>query len=250
MKFSAVILLGLLAFCRASPQGRIVGGQDATLGQFPHMVSLRIVASGNHFCGGSIISSRYVLSAAHCTVGRQAATVHAIVGTINRLQGTVHPVSQIIDHEGYNANTLANDVSVLQVASPFVFNNIVSAIQVGSAHVGGGVTAFVSGWGQTVQPSDEVPIWLQWLQVYTLTHEDCRARKPLPIRLLVHENTICTFTMAGQGLCFGDSGGPMIVGNTVVGIPSWVSPGCAQGRPDVYARVSSHRDWIIANTDL
>ncbi|XP_055706595.1 chymotrypsin-1-like [Phlebotomus papatasi] len=251
MKFCAVILIGLFSLAASlPPQGRIVGGQDAALGQFPHMVSLRNVATGNHFCGASIISTRWVLSAAHCTVGREASAVHAIVGTINRLQGTLHQASQIINHEGYSGVTLTNDVSVVEVATPFVFNDYVRPIGVGSAFVGGGITATVSGWGQTEQPSDEVPVWLQWLQVYTLTLEDCRARKPLPVRLLVHDNTICTFTMEGQGLCFGDSGGPLIVGNTVVGIPSWVSPGCAQGRPDVYARVSSHREWIYANTDL
>ncbi|GAB0098105.1 hypothetical protein DMENIID0001_138040 [Sergentomyia squamirostris] len=252
MKLSVVIFLGCIALSWAAsiPEGRIIGGQDASPGQFPHMVSLRNATTGMHFCGGSIISIRWVLSAAHCTDGRVASAVHAIVGTINRLDGVLHHVSQIIDHEGYNANILSNDISVVQVATPFVLNNYVSIIGVGSAHIGGGVTGTVSGWGQDEQPSDTAPIWLQWLSVNIITNEQCRDDMPPVIRLMVHDNTICSFASLGQGLCFGDSGGPLIVGNTVVGIPSWVFPGCAQGRPDVYARVSSHRDWIYANTDL
>lgn len=42
----------------------MVGGQDATEGQFPHQISLR--RNGSHTCGGSIISRNFVLTAAHC----------------------------------------------------------------------------------------------------------------------------------------------------------------------------------------
>lgn len=49
------------------PEGQIVGGKDAPVGKFPHQVSLR--QNGNHFCGGSIIDSRHILTAAHCVEG-------------------------------------------------------------------------------------------------------------------------------------------------------------------------------------
>lgn len=64
----------------------------------------------------------------------------------------------------------------------------------------------------------------------------------------VYDSVICTFTEVGQGVCFGDSGGTLVVGNYVVGIPSWVEP-CGVGFPDAYARVSSHAEWIIENVD-
>lgn len=57
-------LLVLTAAAPGSPQGRIVGGVDATLGQFPHQISLR--QSGSHICGGSIISRDFILTAGHC----------------------------------------------------------------------------------------------------------------------------------------------------------------------------------------
>lgn len=60
-----LLVAALLGVAFASPfNGRIVGGSDAILGQFPHQISLRL--KGSHNCGGSIISSKYILTAAHC----------------------------------------------------------------------------------------------------------------------------------------------------------------------------------------
>lgn len=85
------------------------------------------------------------------------------------------------------------------------------------------------------------------MNVLTLSNEDCRSRHiPLNARF-VHDNTICTFGAHGNGMCMGDSGGPLVVNNRVIGAVSWGIP-CAQGRPDVFARVSSHAQWIAQNT--
>lgn len=63
---------------------------------------------------------------------------------------------------------------------------------------------------------------------------------------LVYDNTICTFAQVGQGVCTGDNGGPLVVSNSLIGIVSWGS--CGGGQPDVFVRISSHINWIIANT--
>lgn len=129
-------------------EGRIVGGSQASSGQFPHQASLQSSANA-HFCGGSIINSRWVLSAAHCTIGRSAASTRIRVGTNSRTSGgVIHQVAQIRNHPSYNSRNLANDISTLQVTGSFTFNNLVRAIPLAS--VNHGVTsAQVSGWGQT-----------------------------------------------------------------------------------------------------
>ena len=60
----ALVAFFVVTSCKASPTGRIVGGVDALDGQFPHQISLR--QGGSHICGGSIISRKFVLTAAHC----------------------------------------------------------------------------------------------------------------------------------------------------------------------------------------
>ncbi|XP_055706586.1 trypsin alpha-3-like [Phlebotomus papatasi] len=226
-------------------QGRVVGGSSATsAAQFPYMASLR--TSGNaHFCGATIIAARTVLSAAHCTVGRSTGGTRVVVGTHLRLSGGMsHAVNRIVNHPNYNANTIAFDVSIVQTSANFQGSNTVQSIAMGSAHVGGGVTAIVSGWGQTSHPGS-APNVLQWAALTTLTNADCRNRHTANNAQFVFDHKMCTFTRSGQGICMGDSGGPLVVGSNVVGIPSWVIA-CARGFPDVYDRVSSHRNWVIS----
>lgn len=129
-------------------EGRIVGGANANLGQFPWQVSLTN-NNNAHFCGGSIINNRWVLSAAHCTIGRAAGAVRVRVGSVQRTSGGIlHQASAIRNHPNYNANTLANDISTVQTATVIGFNTNVQPITLASAHVGESA-ARVSGWGQT-----------------------------------------------------------------------------------------------------
>ncbi|GAB0098106.1 Peptidase S1, PA clan [Sergentomyia squamirostris] len=226
-------------------QSRVVGGNSATsAAQFPYIASLR-TAGNAHFCGSTIIGARTVLSAAHCTVGRGQTAVRVVVGTHLRLSGGImHTSNRIVNHPSYNANTIAFDVSIVQTATTFTGSNTVQSLGMGSAHVGGGVTAVVSGWGQTAHPGS-APNNLQWAQLTVLTNADCRNRHTANNRPMVFDHKICTFTRTGQGICMGDSGGPLVIGSNVIGIPSWVIP-CARGFPDVYDRVSSHRNWVLS----
>lgn len=130
-------------------EGRIVGGAVARVGQFPYQASLRTAANG-HFCGGWIHNPTWIVSAAHCTIGRTTANTNVVVGAHNRLTGGVnHPTAQIVNHPNYNANTLANDISVVSTANQIVFTDTVRSIALGTAHIAGGIPAIASGWGQT-----------------------------------------------------------------------------------------------------
>lgn len=144
-----VALGGVLPDLYGDWEGRIVGGANADAGQFPYQVSLR--SAGNaHFCGGSIINTHWVLSAAHCTTGRTTANTIVVVGTLLlNAGGERHPSSQIINHPQYSSLTLANDVSVVRVATPFLFNGEVNAVALEQNFVDSASNAQASGWGQT-----------------------------------------------------------------------------------------------------
>uniref|UniRef100_A0A1B0DFH7 Uncharacterized protein n=1 Tax=Phlebotomus papatasi TaxID=29031 RepID=A0A1B0DFH7_PHLPP len=220
----------------------VVGGNTASPGQFPYQASLR--TSGNaHFCGGILANNRWVVSAAHCTVGRTPGGTIVVLGAHSRTTGgSSFPLTRIVNHQQYNPNTIANDVSVVQTTNAIVFNNLIQPIPLGSAFVGGGVTAVLSGWGLTSSPGS-LAANLQFLHVQTLTNANCRNNIGGNGHM-VFDHKICAGGVVGQGACTADSGGPLAAGNTAIGIVSWGIP-CARGFPDVYDRVSSHRNWII-----
>jgi len=241
------VLVALVAVAFASPldrESRIVGGSGASLGQHPWQVSLR--TTGNfHFCGGTLINNRYALTAAHCTIGRGATSIWVVVNTVFLNSGGIaHTSMRIVNHPSYNANTIANDCSVVQTGTTIAFNANVNSIPMGIAQFGTG-TAVVTGWGGTTVNGGPSPNQLQQLTTTTLTNADCRSRHSAGNAAFVFDHKICTFRQAGQGICQGDSGGPLVAGGNVIGIVSWNIP-CARGFPDAFDRVSHHRSWILS----
>ncbi|KAG5669342.1 hypothetical protein PVAND_017230 [Polypedilum vanderplanki] len=224
-------------------EGRIVGGSQAQLGQFPYQVSLRTIQN-SHFCGGFILSNRWIGSAAHCTTPRSTSNTRAVVGTIHRSTGgNIHNLARFVNHPGYQSTTLANDISLIQTVNTITFNNMVQPVGVSSTFINGGVNAVATGWGQTSRtgPTSNV---LLWVTLRTLNNNECREKFTKSNAARITDQTICTFTRVGQGTCMGDSGGPLVAGGNVIGAVSWGIP-CASGSPDVYVRIASYRSWIM-----
>lgn len=76
-----------------------------------------------------------------------------------------------------------------------------------------------------------------------MTNAQCKFAAPGVARN-IFDSTLCTFKQPQQGICFGDSGGPLLYQRFIVGIASFVIKPCATGKPDGWARVSSYRDYI------
>ncbi|XP_059622747.1 chymotrypsin-2-like [Phlebotomus argentipes] len=229
-------------------EGFIVGGQNAVAGQFPHMASLRSTAN-SHFCGGFIVNNRWVVSAAHCTINRTPANTWIVVGALQLSTGGTNVfTSAVVNHPNYTPSTLANDISLLQSRDVIATSATVQPLAVGSEHVGGNLQATAAGWGR-VGANLPLANTLQWLSTTTLTNAECRSRMPnANTANMVFDNTICAFTRQGEGMCNGDSGSALFIGTTAIGVVSWGIGPCANGWPDNFARVSSHRTWIISHT--
>lgn len=130
---------------------RIVGGEDAEVGQFPYQVSLRSTLSRSHFCGGSILSSRFILTAAHCSQGYNGKPqyVYAVVGAL-RLNsgGVIIELDKITPHEKYDQYKIRNDVSLVRTAEEIVFSDTIQPIALPTQDIEES-EVILSGWGRT-----------------------------------------------------------------------------------------------------
>lgn len=135
-------------------EDRIVGGQTATPGQFPYMVSLRRSSRmkdntvWRHFCGGSIISPSWVISAAHCQLVGPSA-LRLFVGAHHVFNdGTGYTVNQTINHPAYNPRNYRNDIALLETITPIQLNDRVRPIPLRRQFVDAGVETITTGWGR------------------------------------------------------------------------------------------------------
>ncbi|XP_017125862.1 serine protease SP24D [Drosophila elegans] len=230
--------------------GRVVGGEDAAKAQFPHQISLR--NGGSHSCGGSILSRNYILTAAHCVTNQNANgtlipvaaerfTIRA--GSNDRFSGGVlHQVAEVIVHEEYGSHR--NDVALLRLETPLILSSSIKPIDLPTADTPADVDVVISGWGRLKHQGD-VPRYLQYNTLKSISLDKCDELIGWGI-----QSELCLLHEANNGACNGDSGGPAVYNNQVVGVAGFVWSACGTSFPDGYARVHFHNDWIRKNSDL
>lgn len=140
-----------LAFFQYVPL--IFGGKKATPEQFPFLVSVRYMKNGKfeHNCGGAILSSRYIITAAHCYKSKIRFNKYRIsTGAAKREdQGVLYPIKKFIVHPRYDAATKMNDIALIEMESPLNLGAKVSAIEINRNPIEGKVASIVAGWGRT-----------------------------------------------------------------------------------------------------
>ncbi|XP_018580036.1 trypsin delta [Anoplophora glabripennis] len=227
--------------------GRIVGGTDTTIEAHPYIVSL--LEFNSHICGGSIISSTWILTAAHCIEEPVSAYSIRAGSTVRNSGGQVIAASRIILHQSFSWNTLDYDVAVIQLASPIT---IAVARAITMAAEGGppaaGLTATITGWGLLTEQGPLATV-LQVVQVPIISQANCRAAYG---QNSVTDRMFCAAVLGvgGRDACQADSGGPLIANGVLTGVVSW-GVGCARpNSPGVYASVPNLRAWIRTNSGV
>ncbi|XP_011561374.3 trypsin, alkaline C [Plutella xylostella] len=249
------IFCALLAVCALSVEAlprtsqRIVGGSLATISQYPYAVAM-LYGTSSYFqsCGGTILTSTAVLSAAQCVVGNTPSRWRVRVGSsFSSSGGSVHTIRLLTYHAGYNAQTMDNDVAVLRTSTPITFipNAVAPATIAGPNYVlNDNQAVFAVGWG-TTSSGGGTSEQLRQVQVWTVNQATCRGRYS-ELGYGVTDNMLCSgwLDVGGRDQCQGDSGGPLIHNNVIVGVCSW-GYRCAQPRyPGVNTRVSKYTSWI------
>uniref|UniRef100_A0A1L8EC97 trypsin n=1 Tax=Haematobia irritans TaxID=7368 RepID=A0A1L8EC97_HAEIR len=252
MKFlltSSVFLL-VTTYCLASLNhldGRIVGGFEADIKNIPFQVSLQ---DGQHFCGGSLINKRFVLTAAHCTTKHQSNNPNFMIrigSTFSNDGGLLVKPIRIHQHPKFNRVTFDYDYSLVELEDydlkdlPFE----VKYPKLPSCHeLVDGTVLQVSGWGDTYDKVDDI-YHLRAVQVPKVNEMNCEKS----YNTTITKQMLCAgYVEGGRDACQGDSGGPLVLNDTLMGVVSW-GAGCA--RPDfpgVYARVYQALPWIAEKT--
>lgn len=181
---------------------RIVNGSDATVGQFPHQVSLR--KANRHFCGATIITNRWLITAAHCTKGRPANGFFAVVGALELNTGGVrYDIEVNIPHPKYESGEFGWDFGLLRTAKIIEFTELIQPAQLPTTNTPAHVPVIISGWGLLGKDEISPPNHLQYLKSKTISSKTCKKRIPSLYEDL--EYLLCHRNRYG-GACFGDSG--------------------------------------------
>lgn len=247
----------------------IVGGENATQGEFPHMAAIGWIDFDDKYafqCGGSLISSRFVLSAGHCTQNpRMKVRVPSIVrlGDQN-LDPTVRdgaspveiPIKTVHKHPLYKSPGKYNDIALFELNVDVDFEtDIRPACLWTKPDFGGHTKVVATGWGVNDTVTKQVSNELQKVSLSLLSNDYCD-----PLLLDAHgrhwkgfiESQMCAGELrGGKDTCQGDSGSPLQVVSKankcifhIIGITSFGRRCAESGKPAVYTRVSSYLDWI------
>lgn len=269
---SLILLLISASAATAAPlQTRIVGGSRVDIAAVPSTVALiqnqRLEQTGSffqsQFCGGTVISPRFVVTAAHCLVSEegtpiQPATVSVLMGSTDLNQPVNQPVGvvSVTLHPEYVSSQTSNDIALLELE----FDALVASVAIDDSTITLNDSGFVAGWGalqEAAEGQDQTfPNELHGAFVSLIPGTTCDTRFPDYTGQISDRQLCAGVPDGGVDSCQGDSGGPLyrVVGEgaqrvvTLVGITSF-GIGCGRAEtPGVYTSTRSYGDWLRQQT--
>ncbi|XP_054454628.1 hyaluronan-binding protein 2 [Anoplopoma fimbria] len=242
---------------------KIIGGKKSLPGAHPWQVSLQTRSKGSsepfgHICGGILLESCWVLTAAHCI--KSKVEMQVVLGGVDIEKDEVYdqviPVEKAIVHENYRESPFAlyNDVAMLKLRVMDRLHcaketRFVKTACLPNQAFNNGTECVISGWGVTETQTYGTNQLLD-ARVLLISQEKCKA--PHVYGDSLDDSMFCAGNMkGGVDSCQGDSGGPLVCERNgthyVVGVVSW-GDGCGKKyKPGVYANVGRFVDWIATH---
>ena len=225
---------------------QIVGGQEAVPGSWPWMVSLRKETSP--LCGGSLLSERWIVSAAHCFImDSNPDHWNADLGRYFLLNGSVQSiqVEQIILHPKFNVGSVDFDIALLKLRKEASLSQSVQTVCLPETRTQliPGKKCVILGWGNTLNTGNEGV--LKQAIVPIVDKVTCNK----DYENIITDQMICAgYPDGGVDSCDGDSGGPLVCKDgdkfLLYGITSWGENCAMPNKPGVYTNIVNFVEWI------
>ena len=235
------------------PLPGVVGGDPVEAGALPWVAAVALEQDGarvHQFCGGSLISARIVVTAAHCINLNRDADLEVVLGAedLDDPDGERIDVVSAAIHPLFNPDFFTYDVGVLLLETPSA-QTPVTMTGSGSSRWRSGVSGIVAGWGST-EEGGGLSDHLRMVAVPFRPDQACRRAYGSAYS---RQSMLCAGDPGGGAdACQGDSGGPLASGGRLVGIVSW-GRGCGRpNAPGVYTRLEAPviRSWVEASGRL
>lgn len=219
---------------------RIYGGREITiekLGGYAVQIYLR----HKLICGGTLLSPRYIVTAAHCFGATADYTKYHVVAGDTELttyfptEDSKNTLLKLKIHPRYNKTEFIADIAVASISIPYT-RPIVNFLPLCSRQPSPGDLATVSGWGE----SDYYKDTLRAMEVPLIAAAECNQKmeRPMP------QNVLCAAGYNGRTLCNGDSGGALVINGELCGISTWTAQCGNRIMPDIFMSVYYYRDFI------
>ncbi|NWX34716.1 CATG protein, partial [Notiomystis cincta] len=224
---------------------RIIGGQEVKPHSRPYMAYLKIEnGSQRSYCGGFLISSGAVLSAAHCVDKEGTLNITVVLGAHNRRdqelsQQKFYPACWVT-HPKYSRSGFRNDIVLLQLKPKARINKDVKVISFARSNeaVRAGTACMVAGWGWTSRSGQNTDVMRE---VELKVQDGLMCEQEFP--KFQNRSMICAGDAQRRKATYhGDSGGPLICNQKAHGIVSHGHK--CQIFPEVFTRISYFEPWI------
>ncbi|XP_007443047.1 acrosin-like [Python bivittatus] len=238
---------------------QVVSSTNAQPGAWPWIVSLQLptITGHKHTCGGSLVSGRWILTAAHCFANkRDLPHWRAVVGAwrLSSLGSEVHVryIKRIVIHEDYQRNTETSDIALMELDQPVKCSDYIQPACLPDTTVTVSLLThcYISGWGILGKAAArEVSDVMHEVKVSRFSVAQCNSSDWY--NGAIENHTLCAgYEEGGADICQGDSGGPLMCQEDgsqlfwIIGVTSW-GQGCGKAhKPGVYTATQHFYSWI------